>query len=190
MYVDDVCDAIHAALTTDQGMGQTFFINADQAVTWKTFITTFAEMIRPPPVFLPVSSKTIRDDWDAHRPTLAANGRALVRLLASTEFHRQLGTIPALGATIRWCKRFLVRQLPPETVLRLKQRQSAAGPAAATIDLAMPNLPRVIRETNRVAFDNSLAKSALGWQPRYDLARGAALTRTWLEFARLLEREE
>jgi hypothetical protein len=44
-----------------------------------------------------------------------------------------------------------------------------------------------MRETFPIAFRNDHAKSLLGWQPAYDLQRGAALTRTWLAFARMLQ---
>jgi nucleoside-diphosphate-sugar epimerase len=40
-----------------------------------------------------------------------------------------------------------------------------------------------------IAFSNERARTELGWRPRYDLQAGAALTRTWLEFANALTRD-
>ena len=52
--------------------------------------------------------------------------------------------------------------------------------------MAWPDMGRVTRECLSIAFSNERARTVLGWQPRYDLEGGAALTRTWLEFAKAL----
>ena len=186
VYVDDVCDAIHRALVTERGLGQAFFITADQAVTWKEFILTLANMVEPAPTVVDFSAAQVLAHWAAQRPTLKSNLRALARLAASPEFHKQLGTVPALGAVLFTAKRTLRGLLTENQVLYLKSLRPnpTAGPAVPTRRL--PTVNRVLRETFPVGFSNSHAKDLLDWQPAYNLLQGAAVTQTWLSFARLL----
>jgi nucleoside-diphosphate-sugar epimerase len=60
VYVDDVCDAIHSAIETEQGLGSAFFVTADRGVTWREFNLAFAEMVVPPPRIATVSSDEVR----------------------------------------------------------------------------------------------------------------------------------
>jgi nucleoside-diphosphate-sugar epimerase len=181
VYVDDVCDAIHAALTTETGLGRAFHINGDDEITWRDFNLAFA------PPGAPLSSVSAEEAWrywHAQRPTLRSNFRALVRLLASPEFHRQLSTVPALKTAISWAKRSLAQRLTEEQKFalkaRLQPRRGGGGPARE-----WPNPGRLIRETCAVRFHNDLAKQVLGWKPAHDFADGVRLTRLWMEFARL-----
>jgi nucleoside-diphosphate-sugar epimerase len=73
VYVDDVCDAILAAIETTQGVGSAFFINADSAVTWREFNLAFAQMVVPAPRITNLS----RRYWASQRPTLKSDITAL-----------------------------------------------------------------------------------------------------------------
>lgn len=81
VYVDDVCDAIEAALTRPESDGQAFFINADHAITWGEFIRTFAAMVKPAPSFVSLSSEEALRFWAKHPPVQPPVG--LVHRLAS-----------------------------------------------------------------------------------------------------------
>lgn len=68
VFVDDVCEAIEAALVRDEALGQAMFVNADQSVTWGEFIRSFAAMVEPAPRFVPVASADARRYWAEHPP--------------------------------------------------------------------------------------------------------------------------
>jgi nucleoside-diphosphate-sugar epimerase len=187
IYVDDVCDAIRAALTTEKALGQAFFITDDRAATWSEFILTFARMVEPPPSVRELTSQEILNHWAAQQPTLKSNLRGAGRLAVSSEFQKQLATVPAIGNSLRFTKRALRKLLTDDQALRLKQMARPSAAAAPAPSFRWPNKNRVMRETFPIAFRNDHAKSLLGWQPAYDLQRGAALTRTWLAFARMLQ---
>jgi nucleoside-diphosphate-sugar epimerase len=68
VYVDDVCDAIDAALVRDEALGQAMFINGDRAVSWGEFIRRFAAMVEPPPRIRSLSSAEAKRYWAAHPP--------------------------------------------------------------------------------------------------------------------------
>jgi nucleoside-diphosphate-sugar epimerase len=185
VYVDDVCDAIIAASTTQDGLGKAMFI-CNLAVTWREFNDTFARMVAPSFEFRNISSVDARHQL--MKPGLADNLRAAVRMLASPEFHAQLGRIPVVHAMIRGVKQSLASYLGEERKLRLKMAlQGPQHPVANAPNIPWPSVDRILRETCRVAFSNDLARTVLPWTPKYDLAAGAALTRRWLEFARYVE---
>jgi len=68
VFVDDVCDAIMAALTRDQALGQAMFVAADHPVSWGQFISAFAGLVLPAPRVLDRSSEAARRYWAEHPP--------------------------------------------------------------------------------------------------------------------------
>lgn len=88
VYVDDVCDAIDAALSRPAAAGQAFFVNGDRAVTWRAFISAFAQGPGLAPRFVNLSSAEALAYWAAHPPAPTATGlaqrvvRKLQRMLA------------------------------------------------------------------------------------------------------------
>lgn len=68
VFVDDVCDAIEAALVSDGALGQAMFINGDQSVTWGEFIHRFAGLVQPAPRFVDLSAAEAKAYWAEHPP--------------------------------------------------------------------------------------------------------------------------
>jgi nucleoside-diphosphate-sugar epimerase len=185
VYVDDVCDAIHAALHTQTGLGKAFFINGDRAISWREFNLTFAQMVATDVAIRSVSAGGVRAYWKARKPSLRSNLAALGRLLTTQEFHDQLETVPALRSAIRWSKLGLKKVLTSNQVIAL-QNASPVSSASAKAS-PWPDMGRIVREDFRLEFSNALAKQLLHWKPNFDFAAGAAITKTWLEFARMLQ---
>lgn len=185
VFVDDVCDAIFAALTNDGALGGAYFITDDHAIAWKDFNLTFANMVSPPPRIVHLSSRDIREKLQAAKPTFASNVKAFGRLMASSEFHDQLESVPALKSWMRWSKRKLKRMLPDERLASLRRAGGASHWVARTTVPARADAGRLVREDFRLEFSNELAKREMGWKPRFDFPRGAQITGKWLEFAGL-----
>lgn len=87
VYIDDVCEAIDAALSRPSAAGQAFFVNGNHAVTWREFIGAFAQGPGLSPRFVNLSSAEALAYWAAHPPAPPAKGlanrvvRKLTRLL-------------------------------------------------------------------------------------------------------------
>jgi nucleoside-diphosphate-sugar epimerase len=188
VYVDDVCDAIRAAIENDRALGAAFFVTADRAVTWREFNLAFAEMVVPSPRVVSVRSDEVRRYWASQRPTLKENLAAAGRLAASADFHRQLATVPLFGSLITGGKRIVKSVLSSDRLATLKHLRGTPAHDGGNRDqgMAWPDMGRVTRECLGIAFSNERARTVLGWRPRYDLQAGAAITRTWLEFAKAL----
>lgn len=190
VYVDDVCDAIMAALRRDDASGQAFLVNGDSRLTWSEFIATFADMVDGPKTVLDHALDDIAAHWQSRRPRARDNVTGLFRLAASPTFHAQLATVPLAGELIRGTKSLIARSVSRERKLTLKAklqgRRAPAAPAAA-VPVRMPSEGRVVREAYPAWVTNERAKAALGWAPAHSFAQGAARTGDWLRFARMLD---
>lgn len=189
VYVDDVCDAIIAALRRDDVNGMAFLVNGDSRITWRDFITTFADMVE--------GEKTIHDhsleEIAAHRKAIRPRTRdsfvAAVRLAASPAFHAQLGTIPSVGKLIRGTKELVASRITPDQKTTIKSRLQGRRVPVHTHELPavrMPSEGRVVREAYRAWVANDLAKTRLGWTPAHSFEIGARRTAEWLRFARMI----
>lgn len=189
VYVDDVCDAIMAALVRDEAVGGAFLINGDGRTTWGDFITTFAGMVEGAKTVHDHSLDEIAAHWKAKRPRARDSVKAAVRLAVSPAFHAQLGTIPSLGQLIRGTKEMVARRITPEQKLLIKSRLQGRRPLAhvdETPAVRMPNEGRVVREAYRSWVANDLAKEKLGWAPAHSFELGAQRTADWMRFARMI----
>jgi nucleoside-diphosphate-sugar epimerase len=189
VYVDDVCDAIVAALDRDDAVGGAFLINGDTRITWRDFITTFAEMVDGPKTIHDHSLEEIAAHWKAQRPRARDSVTALVRLAASPAFHAQLATIPPVGKLIRGAKELVASRITEEQQTSLKTRlqgRKTGAPADDAPPVRVPSEGRVVREAYRAWVSNDRAKSRLGWSPAHPFPLGARRTADWLRFARLI----
>ena len=182
VYVDDVCDAICAALHSDNALGKAMFVNADRAVSWRDFNLTFANMVAPAPTVSNFAAHEVLAHWDLARPTLRSNLAAVKHLIASSEFHDQLATVPAMRSAITWTKVKLKGLLSADQVASLKG--ASGGGSVTNTPAAWPDRGRLVREDFHLEFSNTLAKTVMEWKPAYDFQSGAEMTKAWLEFAR------
>ena len=186
VYVDDVCDAVMAALDRDDAVGTAFLINGDERVTWRDFITTFADMVEGAKITHDHSLEELTAHWESQRPRARDNVTAAIRLAASPAFHAQLATIPPVGTLIRATKELVTRRITAEQKLSLKSRLAGRRAPADVTSMRLPNPGRVVREAYRSWVSNELAKARLGWTPAHPFALGARRTADWLRFARML----
>lgn len=188
VYVDDVCEAIMAALDRDDAVGASFLINGDTRMTWRDFITTFADMVEGEKVIHDHSLEDIAAYWQAERPRVRDSINAAFRLAVSPNFHAQLSTISAVGALIRGTKEMIARRLTPEQKMMIKLRVQGRSDAAEADESPVVQIPsegRVVREAYRSWVSNDLAKVRLGWTPAHPFQIGARRTGEWMRFARL-----
>lgn len=189
VYVDDVCEAIMAALDRDDAVGAAFLINGDSRITWRDFITTFADMVEGEKTIHDHSLDEIAAYWQAKRPRARDSVTAALRLATSPAFHAQLGTIPPVGKLIRGTKELVARRITPEQKMMIKSRVQGRRAAAHSDDVPVVRIPsegRVVREAYRSWVSNDLAKARLGWVPAHSFELGARRTGEWMRFARIV----
>jgi nucleoside-diphosphate-sugar epimerase len=103
VYVDDVCDAIDAALVRAEATGQAMFINGDDTVSWGEFINAFAAMVEPAPQVINLSSAEALSYWAANPPVHANSllGRIAIKLKKLGGWQPPLAPWPHAGRVQR-----------------------------------------------------------------------------------------
>lgn len=103
VYIDDVCDAIDAALVRTEAIGQAMFINGDQTVSWGEFIRAFASMVEPAPRIVNLSSAEALGYWAAHPPVQVNGliGRVGMKLKRLAGWQPPVAPWPPLGRVQR-----------------------------------------------------------------------------------------
>jgi nucleoside-diphosphate-sugar epimerase len=82
VYIDDVCDAIEAALTAPNAVGSAVFINGDHAVSWREFALAFASLAQPSPIVEDVRSADAIAWWAKNPPRIVKTARSFPAKLA------------------------------------------------------------------------------------------------------------
>ena len=103
VYVDDVCDAIDAALTHNSALGQAMFINGDHSVAWGDFIKSFAALVEPAATMVSLSSADALAYWSTH-PQLQKSGlphRIAMKLKRLAGWQAPVAPWPPLGRVQR-----------------------------------------------------------------------------------------
>lgn len=109
VFVDDVCDAIDAALWRPEALGEAMFVNGDEAVSWGEFIHAFAALVQPAPRFVDLSAADALRYWAAHppEPVGGLSTRVLRKLRRLAGWQPPVAPWPPLGRV--WRETFPVR---------------------------------------------------------------------------------
>ena len=192
VYVDDVVQALLLAARREAARGEEFLIAAAEPVTWKEFYGRHEALLGIESTVSLSYAEALERFAAAHRKRgLVGNS---IEFLRTDEFRWRLGHTlessglvrAAINATPGAVKRGVKR-----LVLGGRQRtgsgaRTSAAPAA-TADKPIQLLPEgalaMLRAKTRVCIDK--AREVLGYQPRYDFARGFARTAAWARWAGL-----
>lgn len=103
VFVDDVCDAIEAALLSEAAVGQAMFVNADRSISWGEFIRGFAALVEPAPRFVSRSAAEAEAWWAAHPPEPVGGlpARVLRKLKSLAGWRPPAAPWPPLGRVRR-----------------------------------------------------------------------------------------
>jgi nucleoside-diphosphate-sugar epimerase len=185
VFVDDVCDAIHAALRTDSAAGAAVIVNGNDDLTWKDFILAFGRLVDPGIQAVSLPSEEARRQLIRRRNSGWSNATALLRLMASPQFHSVLGTVPVADRLVKSVKRLASTRLSAEFKLTLKRRlRQPRWPQVSSPSTPSVSEGRLIRELCGVHFENRAAREALDWTPLHSFSHGVEVTKAWLSFAR------
>ena len=150
VYVDDLVQAIVLAMTKPEAVGQAFNVNGPDRPTWHQYFAGLNDAMG--------------------LPTLAPKGVAASRLSASVMKPVKSGA------------KMLLRHFQPQ-IMALYQRSSLAKAAMKKAEQAIRQAPNdaEFRLYGKVlSIETGKAERLLGYRPRFDMARGLALSAGWL----------
>jgi nucleoside-diphosphate-sugar epimerase len=183
-YVDNLVDAIFAAIENDQAVGQTFFITDGQKITWRDFIRAHAAMLGLN-AELPGVSK--HDAWRfySQRPGVAVGSiKAVGKILRSRDFRQLLLQIPVAERTLTalWGR---MQSLPEAQQQKLRSRLGIRPKSISSSQRGafIPDEVTLATQTGTVFFSIEKASKLLRYHPRIPFADGMGRVEQWLRFA-------
>ena len=216
VYVDDVADALILAATRDEAVGQTFIISGPQQVTWRQFYDAYEQMIgyratrslsvqeikqimkkRSKPVgTMDLLKRLIRDQPEVRWQLVDQSPLFLP--------YRVLQRITP-GQTMRRFKNWLLGK-DHNTASADKPQNKHTGKAPhqttpASDHGGKENLPNATGNrplyfpgeisiplySSKTHFSIDKARKMLGYDPKFDLKRGMAMTKDWAQWAHLID---
>lgn len=185
VHVDNLVEAILAALQSDTGWGERYFVNEAEPVTWKQFFQDLAGMLGMKGEFPLVSREEVLRHMEGSGTPARAGFRSQAGALLSTEFREGISVVPAFKSMNDGAKRVLTSLSPiwQERIRRRIARPIIIHPVRESRSLEHKLTTVQIR---RVYHSPAKIVSQLGCKPLLDHSRGMETTRRWLEFANLI----
>ncbi len=180
VYIDDLIQGILLASVIEGTAGQEFIISGPEPVSWGKFYETYADMLgQKAIIFMRPEEIERKIRQEEKEKTLAHRSRLKAR--------KVLLLFPgALSA---------YRSLKAALFIPLNRKGQSEDETAKPIVLSAPSgKVRTARYPNRIhfrmmqsraVFDNSKARSVLGYHPEFAFKRGMALTEQWAKWANL-----
>jgi len=182
VHVDNLVQAILAALESDTGWGERYFVNEAEPTTWKQFFQDLVAMLGIDYEFAGVSREEVLRQMSRQRTRSSSGIKSQVGTLVSSEFREAVSVLPAFKAMDDGAKR-LFRGLSPrlqESIRRRLARPIVVPQARSTRRLDHKLITAQIRQ---VYHSPQKAMDRLKYAPLLDHRRGMDTTQKWLEFA-------
>jgi nucleoside-diphosphate-sugar epimerase len=184
VHVDNLVEAVLAAIRSDTGAGERYFVNETRPVSWRTVWEDLARRLGRTVAFVDASREEVL-------PLLASFERRAgikdhVRIALSAEFRRAMSLLPAFG----WIHRgaaSLFESLPPATQQKIRER--VRWPVRVEKPSGRPPLDDRYVKVQVRRYYHSPEKLArqLGWQPPLSYEQGLDTLVSWLRFAGICE---
>lgn len=188
VYVDDVADACLLAAQREKAVGECFLISGAAPVTWERFYRAYERMASVESV-TPMDTESVREEMRraTDEKTLLIAGLAAV--WRRPQIKGRLLAFPPLA----WGYKAARGVLPGRVRERLRRRLD--GPWAGLAEESKAKSPLVLPDlflwklcSSASAVKIDKARRELGYEPRFDLSRGMALTEAWARWANLTGR--
>jgi nucleoside-diphosphate-sugar epimerase len=192
-YVDDVVQAMVRAAVQPQAIGETFLVKGAGRVTRRQFYEAYARMLEVDDLIGMTPKQITEQRRSANRSNLRRLAPLALRALRFDGKFREAFSNSAAGDAFQ-----VLRQWLPKTVIaklkgELPSAHSASGGLAlvgahalAQRPLILPSASMVRRLAAQTEFSCRKAEKLLGYNSKFNLARGMSLTEQWARWARLV----
>jgi nucleoside-diphosphate-sugar epimerase len=179
IHVDNLVEAIIAAIESDTGWGERYFVNEIEQTNWKTFYEELSELLG-----LKISLKSISSadivGCNSQEPKSSALKKH-VKVLFSKNFRKALTEFPSINALERNAINTL-RKFKPETqkkILSLFSKPTIIREEGDGVDL---NSPLIKVQTRKVYHSPEKIISKLNYKPLLNHEQRRASISSWLRF--------
>lgn len=182
IHVDNLVEAILAAIHGERGSGERYFVNEPRPVPWRQVFDDLSKLLGIRASYVDVSREEIVPLMHSAAPRVGLAGH--LRIAASGEFRAALSALPAFrylnGAAMG-----LYARLPVRYRVGLHERLS--WPIRVSKPAPRPLLDEryVTVQARRFYHSPRKLQDGLGWRPVLDYEDGLQTTAAWLKFAQV-----
>lgn len=179
IHVDNLVEAILAAVRADTGAGQRYFVNETKPVSWRQLFDDLGRRLDIAVQYVNVSREEVVPLLDRKPPR---GLRPILRSALSSEFREAVAKVPPFGLLNRAASASF--DSLPESV-QTKIRQRVRWPVAVSKPNTRPPLDDrfVTVQARRIYHSTAKISNALGWRPPLSYEAGLEGVCAWLEFA-------
>jgi nucleoside-diphosphate-sugar epimerase len=179
IHVDNLVEAILAAVRADSGAGERYFVNEVRPVSWREAFDAFADRAGVKCEYVEVSREAV---LPYVHPPVASTGLAKhAKVMLSADFRRAMSALPVLDA-VNKTARSLFDMLPDTRQQAIKER--VQWPIRVPRDSSGPQLnDRYVTVQARRQYHSPVKlQQKLGWQPPLTFEQGMDTIFEWLRF--------
>lgn len=187
VHVDNLVDALFAAVDASAAAGEVFMVADDEPLTWFQYYRRLGELLGDHPPIQALSTtelsvyKTLRYCRNSVVPPLRL-GKAVVTAPETLQrAAEELGQTPWVQA--------LYKRLPSEIQENIKNQINATapasnrdGPAKRSVTYQYPPENQAKMQSTRGRLSTEKLESRLGWESRISVEEGMALLGQWAEY--------
>jgi nucleoside-diphosphate-sugar epimerase len=182
-YVDDTVQAILLAAVRLGVVGETFIIKGPGRVTRRELFSAYERMLG----YESTVGMTLHEIAQAQRELAVAAlrrapGRIANALVRNQDFKDVIKSLPIPAAGREFLKKFKPSKAGGSSIAATSSPARAEKPLIFPPDFILPYYAA------KVEFTSAKAERVLGYQPRYDLASGMAVTEKWARWAGVIKR--
>jgi nucleoside-diphosphate-sugar epimerase len=182
VHVENVVEAILAAVRSEDGWGERYFVNEPEPITWKEFYDDMLDVLGLEGPLPQVTRAEVMEAVNAPKPR--HRFRDNFRILLSGEFRRAMGMFPLFNRLNAYIYRtFSTTSLE----FQRKVRGRLERPTVIKKDRPGPKVDgKYIKEQTKTVYHSpKKIMDRLGFRQVYDYRAGMETVRKWLEFANL-----
>jgi nucleoside-diphosphate-sugar epimerase len=186
VHVENVVEAILAAVRSERGWGERYFVNEPDPISWKEFYDDMLEILGLEGPLPEVSGEAVRAAL--HKPVKKFRFRDNFGVLISGEFRKALCLFPALNHF----NAYVYRKFSESSLeFQRKVRARLERPTSVPRDRPGPKLDsKYIKEQLKAVYHSPRkTMDGLGFRHVYNYREGIETVRKWLEFANLARPE-
>jgi len=180
IHVDNLVEAILAAVGAECGAGERYFVNETRPVPWRQVFEDLGRLLGIAVSYVDVSRDDVVPLLRSTEPRVGVAGH--LRIAASGEFRAALSALPAFRA-LNDAAMGLFGKLPARYRHGLRERLT--WPIRVTKADSGPSLDDryVTVQARRVYHSPQKLREGLAWQPALGYVEGLETTAAWLRFA-------
>jgi nucleoside-diphosphate-sugar epimerase len=183
IHIDNLIEAILAAIRSERGAGERYFVNESQPVPWRRIFDDLGRLLGLRVSYVDIARKDVLPFLSSVTPRVGLAGH--LRIAISGEFRSAISAMPMFRG-LNDVAGLLFSKLPRRYQLGIRERLT--WPMRVSKRTSGPSLDDryVTVQARRFYHSAQKLRETLNWQPALSYEEGLETTVAWLRFARVV----